>query len=119
MKTLLIIATLLVSAVGASAQNHSATISWVASPTPGVTYSVYRASCLEIVAPEGTVSLTTCSVEETFVKIADTSALSYVDTTVTAADGFAYYVTASDGTSESVPSNHSAALVPKTVAGEI
>ena len=76
--------------------NHSVTITWVASPTPNVTYNVYRAT-----AATGP-----------FVKIGSSGAtLSYKDSTVAAGVTYYYSATAvanSDG-SESGPSNISTA----------
>ena len=107
-----------ITALPARAQlsGHEADLTWVASPTPNATYTVYRGLCT------GTVDATahTCSAEASASAIISGLApLAYNDTAVTAGGKYYWYVTAvvdtPTGHGESVPSNHWAAVIPKDV----
>jgi hypothetical protein len=102
---------MLASALGTLAQ-HSVSLSFTASVTAGVTrYNLYRAVCT------GTVTGGTCSAEGPFTNIGNTTTTNFVDSTVVAGGLYSYYVTAVCPTAcnptESVGSNHVAAVVPK------
>ena len=94
---------------------HSATLTWTASPSSGVTgYNVYRAPCT------GTITGSTCSQAGAFTKInaAVVTGLTYTDTAVTAATAYDYYATAvcsACSPSESGPSVHFAGTIPPDV----
>ena len=100
----------------ALAQGHSATRTFTASPTAGVTgYNMYRAPCT------GTITTNVCSAAGTPVKLNSTpfTALTYTDSTVAAGALYDYYATAvcptTCTTTESAPSNHFAVTIPKDV----
>jgi hypothetical protein len=79
--------------------NHSVTLNWGASPTPSVTYRVYR----------GTVSGGPYSM----INASPLTALSYVDTAVTAGQVYYYVVTAVNSSGmESGYSNQAVATIP-------
>ncbi len=109
---LLILGLTLCAVVGVQAQTHSATIAWTLSASAGVTsQNVYRAPCT------GTAAAGACSAEGAFTKIASPgpAVTTYTDSTVAAATGYSYYLTAVCSTcspSESVPSVHIAAMIP-------
>ena len=78
---------------------HSATLSWTASTTPGVTaYNVYR----------GTAS----GGPYTMVNTTPQASTTYVDLTVQAGQTYYYVVTAVNGSGESVYSNQVTATLP-------
>jgi len=81
---------------------HDVIVSWTASPTSGVVgYYIFRglASNAEASTPVNSLPL---------------NATSYVDTNVTAGIKYFYYITAvaSDGFTQSAPSNEASATVP-------
>lgn len=88
---------------------QSVTVSWNASTTTGVTYSLYR---LFGTCPTGTSGFTLIA--------SGLTALTYSDTAVVAGDTYCYYATSVDGTGDaSVPSNTAAATVPTSGGGGI
>ncbi len=106
MKRLLLLLALIVGFAPNAFAQHSAALSWQASPTSGVTYNVYRAPCT------GTVTSNVCSQEGTFSKLSNVSALAYTDSAVTAGALYSWYITAVDSGGESSGSNHFAAAIP-------
>jgi hypothetical protein len=86
---------------------HSATLAWLASPTPNVHYKVYSVqiattACPPAIAASGYVAIAQ-----------DVNALTYVDTAVLGSKSYCYYVTAFAPTlGESAPSNTTLAVVP-------
>src|SRR5512147_525088 len=118
MKKLILLACLFLPwAAFAQAPQHSATLTWGASTTTGVSYHVYRATCT------GTITGGVCSQAGTYSIIGTVNVLTYADTLVSGGEKLDYYVTAfcptagcSDGSSgESNPSNHWAGTIPKDV----
>jgi len=99
----LILFALLLFAIGAAAQNHSATLSWVALPdTP--TSNVYRApgACPSTGSPTGQVKL----------NLTPVAATTYKDSTVAGANTYCYTVRATLNGVESVDSNTAQAVIP-------
>jgi len=100
MRKLIVIFALVAAAVGQS--GHSVTLNWTASPTPSVTYNVYRAT-----AAAGPFSQ---------INPSPVNAVSFLDSAVTAGTTYYYYVRAFDGTTESSNSNQVNAVVPSAPA---
>ena len=85
--------------------SHSATLTWVASTTPGtITYNVYRGT-----NPPGNEGATP-------INAAPLTATTYIDTNVTAGEKVDYVVTAILLGVESVHSNEVTATIPVTQA---
>ncbi|MBZ5625338.1 MAG: hypothetical protein LAQ69_42555 [Acidobacteriia bacterium] len=84
---------------GSGASSHSVALNWVASTTPNVTYSVYRAATSGGYSPTPLASL-----------IAGTS---YTDTTVLAGQTYFYVIKAADSNNNlSTASNEATAVIP-------
>ena len=103
---------------------HSSTLTFNASPTPGIAgYNTYRAPCT------GTITAGVCSAAGAYVKLnaAPFNQLNYADTTPLAGQKYAYRVTAICPTTsggcgngivgESDPSNVVAVTIPTDVPG--
>ncbi|HKT10337.1 MAG TPA: hypothetical protein VJW77_00790 [Terriglobia bacterium] len=92
----LAVALVMAASAYACAAGHSTTLTWGASVDTGVTYNVYRAtgSCPASGIPSGATKITS-----------GLTALTYLDTNVSAGNVFAYYVTAQLNGVESGPSN--------------
>ena len=99
MKHIIILLFLAVAAL-AQSSTHSATLTWADTTNPaGTTYNVYRAAG-------------SCSASMTFASIASgVTVKTYVDTTVQPG-AYCYYVKASFGGAESVPSKQAGAAIP-------
>ena len=101
MKRLLLLLALFGSAAFAQTQ-HSATLSWAQSTTPGITNNnVYRGT-----VSGGPYTLLTAT--------ALPATTTYVDTSVTGGTSYFYVITALIGTSESAFSNQATAAIPVT-----
>jgi len=113
---ILLACVLVLGPAAALAQGHSATLTFGASPTAGVTgYNMYRAPCT------GTITANICSAAGTPAKLNATpfTTLTYTDNAVAAGALYDYYATAVCPTTctatESGPSNHFAVTIPKDV----
>jgi hypothetical protein len=118
-KKLLLVILLLSASLYAQTVPHSSTLNWIASPTVGVTYNVYRAN-----NPGAT--LATCPPADitntaVWIKVSTGIAgLTFKDTSVSAGQSLCYFVTAVLATStpttlagESVPSVMATSLIPR------
>jgi len=110
MKTLLIVATLLVFAIGAAAQAplHKATLNWVATPdalsNPSITANIYRA--------DGKCPATGLPTGPALIGSTLAGATTYMDTNVSVAKTYCWFVVAILNGVESVGSNTAGAEIP-------
>jgi hypothetical protein len=100
--------------VSGTASAHNVVLVWNASTDTGVAYNVYRAA-----ATLGTGNTVTCpSVPFADVLATGLTVLTYTDATVALDGAYCYYVTATLGGLESIPSNlASAVILPSAPTG--
>jgi hypothetical protein len=102
------------SGTGVTVTAHSASLSWTASTTSGVsTYNVYRITSSSSTAPATPYPSLVSGLPATGTgAVCSGTACSYTDTSVTAGTSYWYYATAVSNGVESGPSNSAQAVIP-------